>query len=356
MKKESFLLMFVLIGSFIACTNGGILKVEKKKYTPISLYYNPLELVPDWLNPCMVSPDFLNYPDDLSKFGLRGKVKSVIYDPLFRELEFNEQGNLMLSAGYLGKNRNYGDVYIYDYSPEKKLTQMRNARNARKQTYSYDESGKLVKREGALGYGYQTYNYYVDGKMKEIVNHPYSDNLYLHGTYGEMKCNENGDIVYLEMYKSNNPFFSDRLRLRSVSTFGYASNGLCSDKTETLYWGKSDCDSIRCYNTYEYNEKGDIILWHYKDEWYSKTKTENSITCGLAYKYIYDANNNWTQMTITIPKVFSESDSAREVLSFMIRSQSVFGLVSQNGEGNYIITYKRNINYYSESDADVAKN
>lgn len=66
---------FFMAGIVISCDSGG--KNNDKPYTPLYVYFNPLQLD---MNMETLMPYFVNYPTDWAKMGLRDYPMTVTYE------------------------------------------------------------------------------------------------------------------------------------------------------------------------------------------------------------------------------------------------------------------------------------
>lgn len=363
---RQILLVCALSSLLLSCT-GGILQV-KKKYTPLNLYYNPLELAEgvaagrDYDQPAYYYPFFLNYPDDLKKHGLRGKVSSVRYlnikNATYAELKFNEEGNLTYTGDSFDKPLRYTEGSGFTYTGTGKLEGV--YRNPQKikfpqktQDFEYDATDKLIKRKMAP-YN-QTYTYYEDGTLQETTLFKSKK----HDIFEKMEFNESGNLVKEYRDYTLNPFLGEaKSQFHSACTFVYTSNGLCTQKKETLYpirknKSTKDLDSICCHNIYEYNLKGDIIQWEYSDYDYKDSISKRISYLTFLFEYEYDQYDNWTTMKVILPKYYNND---RRALANIANIHDVFGLLSlgtSQQDPNAKITFRRVIQYHEQSSSSL---
>ena len=66
---------FFMAGIVISCDSGG--KNNDKPYTPLYVYFNPLQLD---MSMETLMPYFVNYPTDWAKMGLRDYPMTVTYE------------------------------------------------------------------------------------------------------------------------------------------------------------------------------------------------------------------------------------------------------------------------------------
>ena len=307
MRNSLLIVAVAAVTVFAACSGGGQMEKERK-YTPVYLYFNPID--PDLRSPKMaidLSPlggfsQFVNYPNDWAKYGLRGNVSKIQF--VFKG--FNGAERVFDNAGRLRTEG--GPTIDLPYAVYKELRYdnlgrlvgvvgnlHRNRWATSSQQFEYDETGKLVKLTGALGGAeYQEFYYYEDGTLKEII--PKKDVVFLkeYDHIGKMEFNEQGELVRLEAPLTSNPFVaeakSDFNRFPSVSTFTY-SGGLCTEKLEKIAFivRKEVKDTITCINRYTYNDKGDLASWEYHGVYYyldPKTRNHYSLVVAIIQRKI----------------------------------------------------------------------
>ena len=335
MRNSLLIVAVAAVTVFAACSGGGQMEKERK-YTPVYLYFNPID--PDLRSPKMaidLSPlggfsQFVNYPNDWAKYGLRGNVSKIQF--VFKG--FNGAERVFDNAGRLRTEG--GPTIDLPYAVYKELRYdnlgrlvgvvgnlHRNRWATSSQQFEYDETGKLVKLTGALGGAeYQEFYYYEDGTLKEII--PKKDVVFLkeYDHIGKMEFNEQGKLVRLEAPLTSNPFVaeakSDFNRFPSVSTFTY-SGGLCTEKLEKIAFivRKEVKDTITCINRYTYNDKGDLASWEYHGVYYyldPKTRNHYSlvpISDTIRFEYEYDDHDNWIMMRFMLP---DNQDAANTLL------------------------------------------
>lgn len=327
MRKTLLLCATVLLA---ACSGGGLFEKEKK-YTPLYVYWNPLEpdggiLLSGDLSPAYTYPYFVNYPDDRAKHGLRGNVSQVRY-PLKDArgnpstwgagLAFNETGQL--TSTFSGDFAKPMDAEIRELR--------------------YNVSGQF---EGIV---YNPNRRRWDQTPEKLPSNP---------RVGAMEFNEAGELTRLEAEMTSNPFiveakgsFND---FPSVSTFTY-SGGLCTEKLEKIAFivrGET-LDTITCVNRYAYNDKGDLISWEYTGGHYClDPETRNLYTIPqisfiFRFEYDYDRYGNWITRRTILPDNYTDDEQLHRyyVVSTMQKEPAP-------GE-KPIVTVKREIDYYAFS-------
>lgn len=363
--KHNLLICILLAGLLSACTEGGIFHKEKR-YTPLYLYSNPLD--PDITNlfvnngyePEYSYPNFLNYPNDWAKHGLRGNVALVTYSWVNIpnvELGFNKQGNLIYTGSYLGsakkpESREHAEIREFRYDDFGRLEGVyRNPHNNKwassDQEFEYDASGKLIKRKGGINYAYQTFSYYDDGTLKEITPKILSDMYLNNGTFGKMEFNGSGELIRTEAPNTTNPFFGEGKmayrKLRVICTFSYL-NGLCSKKQEKIYLKKDTIPTCNSTESYQYNNKGDLIGWEYTGVVCNQTPNEyvfENASFKFQFEYDYDKHDNWTTMRIILPDNFTDSQYLHQY--FYIKTGQKLPLPGEKP----IINIRRELTYHA---------
>lgn len=355
MRKILFIAIIVALLSSCA---GGSLFQKEKKYSPVYLYYNPLD--PDVytvtagvsdLMPAVIYPQFVNYPTDWVKFGLRDQVSTIKYvfpHTGIVKIAFDNKGRL----GYV-----YSGAAPYYEAEECHLDNqgrfckvISERTNTLIQTLEYDAADRIVKRHFEYGhFESQLYNYYEDGTLKEIT--PIIRNNYKNkksNITGKMEFNESGELVRMESFFSNNPFINcigDILKnTSSISTFKYA-NGLCTEKFEKILWKDSNgkVDTIPCLSQYTYNKNGDIEKLFYSGtyRYVSREKRKDYLTndtLSIKFSYDYDSHKNWTAMHMTFPDNFVDILPLLRYYSFFRRTL-----------GTPTVSFHREIEYYEKT-------
>lgn len=357
MKK---ILFTAIIAVFLsACSEGGVFQKEKN-YTPLYVLHNPLPLYyPEvYYNEENFTqsyyPDFVNYPDDRTKLGLRKDVSKVEYaQPIGgAEYTFDEQGKLQWASHFFDKGRMLIEVYAFRYDDKNRLmgvyrNPQKNPHVSSDQTFEYDEQGRLVKRKGGMMWANQVYSYYNDGTLKEITPQYFNKG---NDKKGKMMFDTSGRLISMEAYGSSNPFMEAHNCTGSICTYTYEKdNGLCTEKQEKFIYKE---DTIVCTNRYTYNEMGDLASWEYTGGVYQINLKRHSqyiffnTTLRVTFAYEYDSHGNWTTMRVTVPENFMEYE-------YLIRAYDAFlrfrGLKYYDGYENRIWTINRHISYFSTS-------
>lgn len=381
MKKILFMATFVALLS--SCAADGIFQKEKK-YSPVYLYYNPID--PDILAmtsgssslmPSMIYPQFVNYPTDCVKFGLRGSVSKIKYTWSHKkgvvEMAFDNKGRLRYVYTGAAPYDEAEDYYMDNQDRFCAVTRRRG--NSVKQTLEYDATDKVTKRNFRYDQiEFQTYNYYEDGTLKEIT--PVMRKSYKNkksNITGKMEFKESGELVMMVSNSTNNPFvhsigdeFPD---ISSISTFKYAENGLCTEKLEKLLLknSKGNVDTIPCLSQYTYNENGDIEKLFYNGIYRRvDNKDRNnyryrnilsseyiSDTLSIRYTYKYDEHNNWTTMNVMLPNnIFALQMYPLLRLYSLLSTENINNYYLNPSEifpGIPTITFNREVEYHAQT-------
>lgn len=148
-----------LISALLAACSGDRLFKKEKKYTPLYVYYNPLNYNQDYDFAESFYPDYINYPDDRIKYGLRGNVSLVLYGSADTGIEyiFDNEGKLRTASSFLDRARRYIELREFRYTDGRLAGVYRNPQNDKwatsKQKFEYDAAGRLVRREGGNAVG-----------------------------------------------------------------------------------------------------------------------------------------------------------------------------------------------------------
>lgn len=107
-----------LISALLAACSGDRLFKKEKKYTPLYVYYNPLNYNQNYDFAELFYPDYINYPDDRIKYGLRGNVSLVLYGSADAGIEyiFDDEGKLRTVSSFLDRARRYIELREFRYT------------------------------------------------------------------------------------------------------------------------------------------------------------------------------------------------------------------------------------------------
>lgn len=317
---------------------------NKKVYSPVTAFtycddaYMSIH-TEDKLSFARCFMDFVQYPDDWTKLGLKGKVKTIHSDEkgLVTGLEFDEFGHVIMQGRVLGGR--YGDALEFEYQ-DGRLQKAINRRARSLQTFLYNEANQLTTSKSEQ-YEKQ-YTYYENGMLKNvsIVKTNDRDGIL------NMDCDETGRVLALRMWATH-PIVSTLVE--TDFTYEYNSDGLCNVKhgkafieERGIHIGKDYyyiTDSLFTTSRYTYNDKHDIVKW---EEEYSTSKKEISGSFTVEFSYEYDEQGNWTSRIAT--------PSSEDVLKLLYQKNS---FVMENGKPASKL--ERNIEYYSEEDIKMAQ-
>lgn len=330
----SFIGILMILGLVSGCS-------DKKVYSPITAftYCDDSYLsnhVDDKLSFARCFTDFVQYPDDWTKLGLKGKVKKVfsIEDKLVTELEFDEYGHVIHQGQVLSQK--YGYSLDFEYQ-DGMLVQVGNRKTWTEQIYLYNEDNRLVTCRTD---NYEKkYTYYDNGVLKNVfvVKSRDSDGIL------KMECDKTGKVLMLRMW-CQHPIVS--CLAETDFTYDYNSDGLCSAKygkallrDEGVHIGKKYYnlnDSLFSISRYTYNEKQDLVKW--EEEYYTGNR-EISGKFTIDFSYEYDKEGNWVRRT---------ASSEEEVLKLLYPKYS---FVQENGM--LVSKLERNFEYYLDKDLEV---
>lgn len=363
MKKIIFGLgLLFTLSSYSGIETGG----KGKPCTPVHIYYSPfnIDVSGGDLSPAVNWPNFLNYPDDRAKYGLRGNVSAVRYiartfekDTTGVGLAFDESGKLIMT--YVGSfcHVDVAEMRELRYDPSGRLTGIvenpqLDRQASSEERFEYDASNRLVRRSSRFIPGeWQTYAYYPNGNLKCMVPVQDSANFSSLGCVGTMEFDEAGELVRMESYITANPFVlpakNYRNELRSVCTFVH-SEGLCTEKRETIFFKDKGMkpDTIPCLSRYAYNSKGDIASWEYDGGYFRAKSADRSdyaiprTSFTLRFDYDYDRQGNWTTMRIIFPDNYADIMVLRNLYSSLAKERKAVSGVKP------VVIIERSIDYY----------
>lgn len=354
-RKNTLLAATTLILLSSACQEGGIFEKEQV-YTPVTLYFSPIE---DYLTPPGYMPDFINYPNDWVKWGLKGKVKTVTCKTLHTfTLDFSEDGRL-LQSDFVGDGGGVseGTQTIFHYNDSSRLEsisskssfKMYGGRTSRfaevleSKVTAYTPSGKIEKR-----------NYY-DIKGKKVVStkqyHYDEKDLCRTMSLADDTSAKTGKIFCVTSDDQGrvSDIYTPNLRIPCRLTIGerhiipvYNEEGRMVGSKELGIPHNMEAynmDSIRVENQYKYNEKGDIVEWTYHDMVYPGNRP-NDFVC--TFSYVYDAQGNWTSKTMTGGIAYLQSI----MNSYYRGSYTIDRVQSEERKDLGAVTLTREITYY----------
>ncbi|WP_285826064.1 hypothetical protein [Xylanibacter muris] len=273
-------------------------------YTPIGLYFmNPASVLPSppgGEDDCGYLPDFITYPDDLTKCGLRGPVKEIVFgvSTIKWTIRFNMDGNMTNYQFRMDSRGEYGNGFKMEYDAAGLLTMLGRdfrRRSANSHRYIYT-NGKLTRRE--YGRGYREY-IWKDGKdgvripQKSVTNglKPFIDMVYTQNDDGFVQLSdmsyERPSLPGALTAKECTSHFEYGADGRLVKVLAHIS-GSSNSKYRTMF---AEC-------TYEYNEKGDVAvetICLYDND---TPERHQLYSVTQKYTYTYDGHNNWTRVQL----------------------------------------------------------
>lgn len=371
-------LLVVLLMS-VGCGSTANNTQPEEQYTPIALYFNPLEqLCP---NECVdYFPIFENYPNDWEKYGLQGRPHGVANDfddvtwnvRYSIETDFNDRGQLIQtlnSAWKIGNEFNYDpagklmEIVSYDKSNS------RYVNRDQKSTFKYDGE-TLVSWDGntkfhsdlfpSFGIKQYRYEYYPDSTLRTVmpVN---NSNLRRNSKLGTFEFNEKGQLIRMISPASSNPFFTEfspeSFDVKSEVDFTYNNAGQCITKVEKLILtvrkkGEIVTDTLPATSHYQYNDKNDLIRWVYngvtaeRDNSGSVNTTMSELA--IEFDYEYDQCGNWVNACCILPEDFQSYSVLKKFLNTQ-KQQSPYIPHSEKYDKARTIEYRRTIlGYYDD--------
>lgn len=341
MKK--YLLILTLLAAMSAITSCGGKKSigtddaasnPSQVFQPIDLYFmrpTAMSVKPgNEQNPMAYLPDFVTYPSDLAKFGLKGNVKECIIavSTFSWTYKFNNVGNLINYQFRMDSQGRYGEGVKLEYDSKNQLTSLGRdfrGQSPNSDTYIYSE-GHLVKRQN--GNRYREYIWTQNSNGEYIPSKSISNEL---NPMLDIEYTENADgMVLLSKMTYNNPYLPGALTAKmGVSTFEYDDNGRVVN-VKTAYTGCSNAQYREMWGEccYSYNDNGDV-----SDEGFTLFDSDNGnrqqlYTVTQSYAYKYDEHENWISVTMT----------------------------SSDPQPGTIPTMNRNLIYYTEDEMNQAVN
>lgn len=302
--------------------------IANQVYSPIDLYFmrpTAMSVNPgNNQNPLAYLPDFITYPNDLVKFGLKGNVKEcVIAVSTFSwTYKFNTFGNLTNYQFRMDSKGLYGEGVKLEYDHNNQLTML--GRDFRGQSPNSDiyiySDGHLVKRQN--GSRYREYIWSKGNNDKDIPLKSVSNEL---KPILNMEYVENADgLVLISKMTYNNPYLPGALTAKTAtSSFEYDKNGRVS-KIKTTFLDCSNANQKNAWGEciYSYNNEGDVAKEIFTLFDSDSANKHQLYTVTQSYTYQYDEHENWISVTIT---------------------------TSDPQPGN-IPTMNRNLTYYSEEE------
>lgn len=277
-------------------------------FPPIGLYYgmptaifgntHDYEIEPSNL------PDYVTYPNDLAKTGLRGKVKSVreSVSTFSWTYTFNPEGNLTDYQFRMDSQGRYGEGAKAEYNEAGELTLLgRNFRGQSANSHKYIyKAGKLSRRSSSRGERL----YYYHDSMGVLV----PDSVVTKGLtpYLDIKFKQHDDIILVERISYKHPSLPSGLTAQNAeSILEYATDGSIK-AFRTVYRGVKGYKTNTLYGLteYSYNEQGDVTKKEYylftdKAPLTDATLLSTAVHHGIdTFEYQYDKQGNWVTLTM----------------------------------------------------------
>lgn len=341
MKKIIFLIITGLSVGLFSCGNHKIEGQHESSneeinqvFPPIRLYYGkPTSMfgnTPDYEIKPSNLPDFVTYPNDLVKMGLRGKVKSVheAVSTFSWTYTFNSVGNLTDYRFRMDSQGRYGEGARAEYNDAGELTLLgRNfhGQSPNSHSYSYTD-GKLTRRTSSSGERIYCYH--------DSMGVAVPDSIVTKGLtpYLDVKFIQNDDMFLVGRITYKKISLPGGIKAdKAESIMEYASDGQLK-ALRSVYRGVKGYKATTLYGVteYTYNEHGDVAKMEYylftdkaplTDVKLFSTAVHHGID---TYEYKYDEQGNWITQTMN----------------------------SQPKSGNSIAlnTMSRTIEYYSEAE------
>lgn len=260
-------------------------------------------------------PDFINYPNDLTKLGLRGHVKECVagVSTIKFTYRFNMSGNMTNYQFRMDSQGFFGEGARMEYDALGHLTLLGrdfNRQSTNSHTYIY-ENDVLVRRES--GRRFRVYEW-INDKEGNLIPTKVTNNGLKPAMEMKYGYNSDGNVVLTEMSYDNPNLPGSLTAKKGVSNFEYFNDGRlkkvctaykgCSDRTYNEMWGVCE---------YAYNSQGDVEKM-VRTLYDNNTDNKQQIyTVTQTYSYKYDTHNNWTyvNMESSDPQVNNLSSFSR---------------------------------------------
>lgn len=302
-------------------------KEHNKPYTPLYVYFNPLELD---MKMETLMPYFVNYPSDLAKMGIRKHPMNVTYEhtssawgitTMFQYV-FLIDGNL---SEYRRTSFNYGanglDVTKYEYDDNSNLigiTTKEDGYYRGKKTdngFTYDSADRLIRRDKNETL---LYSYHENGALKSIFPQRENCTIYESGvTLEKMEFDSLSHMVRFETPNTTNIFLKDineYYKGKSITTYTYTDN-LCTQAIERIPIKFDEgTEILTCTSKFVYNSHGDLTQWTYSGGVYRNKGNSwriDNMEFTINYDYEYDSQGNWIRAKITFPTNIDEIPALR---------------------------------------------
>ena len=293
MKKNlfscSFLGSIIFMLPAVLCGCNGTGTFSEVKYTPLGMYFSPVSTYfqEDYI------PDFVSYPNDLAKFGLRGAVKEVKTEP-YTIHQFNEAGNLTYIGHWLDSQHRYGDSFALEYDDKDRIIQFYNVvtrgGSGASHQYTYDEQNRLIERKSE-NYT-RIYQYTGEGKSNYAVSTNKNAKWMTDDNLFSVLWNEDG--LTLDEYRGPEGYWHLNGKILMHLSAKNTVTELCKGYIKTFYPDEKHyagkLDSIVVSYSFSYNENDDVSQCLIHNIEYPSGKIWD---CQIDYFYEYDAQGNW---------------------------------------------------------------
>ena len=360
--KTKLIGLTIILLIFTACRNSESKNDSRSYYNAINLYFSPAE---DYLLRHEFFTNFINYPNDLAKLGLKGKVYDIKYTTV-HELGylFNEEGKIM---GKIftenGGNMKRASIYTHHYDDEGRLVKIseedrvntgggyRTVSNrtdkVMESIISYTASGKPLKRavndlnSNRVDHTV-SYEYDENGICRGVAIATDSPNRRADAVVFSFECNEKGLMTFIHAKRSRIPY-----RLASGErkiTPAYDYQGRLVAMRETAIPTNNEAyriNEIFSTTQYKYNPEGDIVECAYSDTAYPSGAKADFV---LTFVYDYDRQGNWVRKRIRGDIYVLEG----LMNSYYYGQYPILRVESGNGNELGEVVIERTINYYGE--------
>ncbi len=312
--KTTHLLATIIIVLLSACSGDN--NNNRTIFTPITYYFNPVGNAVSVENgSSMIDylPDFINYPNDLAKYGLRGPVYSVDISSIpaskgdgWFTMYYDKNGNLEIQKWGMNENFRYGESYNLDYTETGYLQDMYSTRSNHRNSdrYAYSD-GKLIYR--IRGDYYRKYDWGVN-KSGETVPRKvttYKRNpQYIQGLPAIDLTFTNSEQDYSDWEIDSLtywiPFLYGMVTDKAKSKCLYTGPLLSSMDTEyTLRKNMHKYDKLYGHSEFHYNENNDLSSYEFVLRSDPNDMSKYIVKKSLYFYYQYDEYGNWTERKIT---------------------------------------------------------
>lgn len=282
-------------------------KIEQV-FPPIGLYYGkPTSVFGNTLNYAIAPsnlPDFVSYPNDLVKMGLRGKVKTMreTVSTFSWVYTFNTAGNLTDYQFRMDSQGRYGEGARAEYNGAGELTLLgRNFRGQSPNSHSYCYmNGKLSRRSSSRGERIYCYH--------DSMGVAVPDSIVTKGLtpYLDIKFVQEDDMILVGRMTYKQASLPGNIRAdKAESIMEYSGDGQLK-VLRTIYRGVKGYKTSTLYGLTEftYNEHGDVAKMEcylftdkepLTDATFLSTAVHHSID---TFEYQYDEQGNRILLTM----------------------------------------------------------